>query len=97
MALRLSDGALSLTGCPLPQAMSVMDGFRSTFPGLTSFLTRAIEWCHTTGCVHTLFGRKRYLPHIHALDLKVRQRAERQAVNSIIQVSGGARAVRCDS
>ena len=39
------------------------------------------------GYVQTVLGRRRYLPEISSPDPSKRAQAERQAVNSVIQVS----------
>lgn len=49
-----------------------------------------VAQCRRTGYVETLFGRRRWLPNINARNWGRRAAAERQAVNTVCQVVGGA-------
>ncbi|KAJ8382233.1 hypothetical protein SKAU_G00030110 [Synaphobranchus kaupii] len=62
-----------------------------------TFLQRYREWrqkalappltCFSTGYVVSIMGRRRSLPHIHSADWAIRNQAERQAVNFVVQGS----------
>lgn len=78
----------NMTGMAVHEAMRVIEVFKQSFRGLTAFSDAMVAYCRKTGFVETLFGRRRYLPHIHSSNMKDKRRAERQAVNSVIQGSG---------
>lgn len=69
------------------QAAQLVKSFMSTFHGVTAFLRTAKKNVARDGYVQTLWGRKRYLPHIHSRDRRERRQAERQAVNTLCQAS----------
>ena len=73
-------------GIPISDAMRVMETFKRTFSGLTAFTEAIVRAARGKGYVQTMFGRRRYLPAINASAPPQRNRAERQAVNSTIQV-----------
>ena len=52
-----------------------------------AWLKRVVEECRARKFITTLAGRRRYLPDIGHLDRARRGRAERQAINSTVQVS----------
>ncbi|MBQ9411247.1 MAG: DNA polymerase I [Bacteroidales bacterium] len=62
----------------------IEDYFRS-FPAVRGFIDSSIAFAREHGYVETLFGRRRYLPDIHARNATVRALAERNAVNAPIQ------------
>jgi DNA polymerase I-like protein with 3'-5' exonuclease and polymerase domains len=80
--------AASMTGMAMQEAMRVIEVFKHSFKGLTSFSDAMVSFCRKTGYVETFFGRRRYLPNINSSNVKDKRRAERQAVNSAIQGSG---------
>ncbi|XP_071982306.1 DNA polymerase nu isoform X2 [Engystomops pustulosus] len=54
---------------------------------VSDFTQKVIQECHSKGCVISLMGRKRPLPHIYSRNYGLRAQAERQAVNFVIQGS----------
>ena len=52
-----------------------------------SFLLIAVSEARTNGYVKTIVGRRRYLPDISSSDPSKRAQAERQAINSVVQVT----------
>jgi DNA polymerase I-like protein with 3'-5' exonuclease and polymerase domains len=65
----------------------LMTSFLDAFPGVRQWLATTVAHCEAHGFVHTLGGRRRYLPHVHAEDPTARARARRQAVNTACQAS----------
>ena len=57
-------------------------------PPQDGWLRRVLEDCRARSFVHTLAGRRRYLPNITSADGAARAAAERAAVNSAVQGSG---------
>ena len=66
-------------------AKELIDGYFASFPSIRSFIDGSIAFARENGYVQTLFGRRRYLPDIHARNATVRALAERNAVNAPIQ------------
>ncbi|KAK4757829.1 hypothetical protein SAY87_019130 [Trapa incisa] len=83
-------GAKSLSDqlhCSPDEAMEKIRSFKRCFPGVDTWLCRAVSSCQETGYVETLGGRKRYLSKIKFGNSKEKLKAQRQAVNSICQGS----------
>ena len=59
--------------------------FFSRFNKIKPFINSSIEHARKHGYVTTITGRRRYLEDIRSTDKSAKARAERQAVNSIIQ------------
>ena len=66
-------------------AKALIDGYFESFPAIKDFISGSAEFARKNGYVETLFGRRRYLPDIHARNAVVRGLAERNAVNAPIQ------------
>ncbi len=66
-------------------AKELIEGYFASFPSIRSFIDSSIAFARENGYVQTLFGRRRYLPDIHARNATVRALAERNAVNAPIQ------------
>ncbi|CAI8605756.1 unnamed protein product [Vicia faba] len=73
--------------CTLDEAAERISNFKSTFPGVASWLHEAVAFCRSKGYVETLKGRKRFLSKIKFGSSTEKSRAQRQAVNSICQGS----------
>ncbi|KAG6649379.1 hypothetical protein CIPAW_07G208100 [Carya illinoinensis] len=73
--------------CSSGEAAEKIQSFKSSFPGVASWLHEAIASCRQKGYVETLKGRKRFLSKIKFGNNKERSKAQRQAVNSICQGS----------
>ncbi|GAB2275633.1 hypothetical protein Dimus_010390 [Dionaea muscipula] len=83
-------GANSLAeqlNCSADEAKGKIESFKSSFPGVASWLQEAVVFCRQHGYVRTLNGRKRLLPKIKFGNSKEKSKAQRQAVNSICQGS----------
>ena len=73
--------------CSEKEAEGFMDGFKDRYKGIPKFISRTIESCKRDGYVKTMVNRVRFLPEINSDDISKRERAERQAVNTVIQGS----------
>ncbi|XVE71071.1 hypothetical protein DITRI_Ditri10aG0120700 [Diplodiscus trichospermus] len=73
--------------CTSDEAKEKIKSFKSSFPGVASWLREAILSCRQKGYVETLKGRKRFLSKIKFGNSKEKSKAQRQAVNSICQGS----------
>ncbi|XP_061336496.1 helicase and polymerase-containing protein TEBICHI [Gastrolobium bilobum] len=83
-------GANSLAeqlNCSSDEAAEKIGNFRSSFPGVASWLHEAVASCRSKGYVETLRGRKRFLSKIKFGTSTEKSKAQRQAVNSICQGS----------
>jgi DNA polymerase-1 len=78
------------SGYPRPnqnEAREWIDGFEQARPALVQWKNDVIRWAKKLGYVRTIAKRRRHLQGIKSYDGATRGRAERQAVNSIIQGS----------
>ncbi|KAF5748241.1 DNA polymerase theta-like isoform X1 [Tripterygium wilfordii] len=73
--------------CSSDEAKEKIKSFKSSFPGVSSWLHEAVSSCREKGYVETLKGRRRYLSKIKCGNCEEISRAQRQAVNSICQGS----------
>ncbi|GMH06994.1 hypothetical protein Nepgr_008834 [Nepenthes gracilis] len=83
-------GAKSLAeqlNCTADDGREKIRSFKNAFPGVASWLQEAVAFCHKTGYVQTLNGRKRFLSKIKFGNNREKLKAQRQAVNSICQGS----------
>lgn len=67
------------------EVYEMLKSFDRTYEGLTKWKKDVIMYTRKTGYVLTMYGRKRRLPLAMHPEPKIRGRAERQAVNAIIQ------------
>lgn len=67
------------------QAYKVRQQFFDDFPGLLAWHDRQRRLVRKYGRVTSIFGRTRHLPDIYSEDDMVRQEAERQAINTVVQ------------
>ncbi|XP_062109140.1 helicase and polymerase-containing protein TEBICHI [Humulus lupulus] len=74
-------------GCSPAEAGEKIRSFKSSFPGVASWLHEVVADCREKGYVKTIKGRKRFLSKIKFGNAKEKSKAERQAVNSICQGS----------
>ncbi|KAG4382699.1 hypothetical protein GLYMA_14G140800v4 [Glycine max] len=72
--------------CTSDEAAEKIANFKSSFPGVSSWLLEAVASCRSKGYVETLKGRKRFLSKIKYGSSTEKSKAQRQAVNSICQV-----------
>src|SRR3712207_8435765 len=62
-----------------------IDAYLARFPLVQDFIARTIEQATRDGYVTTLFGRRRPVPEIRAMNRQTRSLGERLAVNSVMQ------------
>lgn len=67
------------------QAQEYIDLYFSRYPGVLRYMEETRHHAAEKGYVETLFGRRLYLPDIHAKNGGVRQAAERTAINAPMQ------------
>lgn len=67
------------------EASAFIETYFETYPGVRTFIDRAVETAREKGWVETLLGRRRLLPDITSSNNQVRSFAERVAVNTPIQ------------
>lgn len=73
--------------CSSDEAAEKIKSFKSSFPGVASWLHEAVASCREKGYVETIKGRKRFLSKIKFGNSEEKSKAQRQAVNSICQGS----------
>ena len=71
--------------CDRKQAQAYIDRYFSRYPGVLAYMERTREQATEQGYVETLFGRRLYLPEIHAKNQGLRKAAERTAINAPMQ------------
>lgn len=69
----------------IDESYDLLKSFNETYAGLTAWKERVMNRVRDLGFVVTIGGRKRRLPKVFSPNPKERGRAERQAVNAIIQ------------
>lgn len=76
-------------GCSVTEARDLLSRFGSEFSSVGSYRSKVIGATKDNNppCVHTILGRKRYLPEITSRDIYLKSAAERQAFNTRIQGS----------
>jgi len=72
-------------GIPTNEASEILAAYFSAFPSVRSFMDEIVEKTRETGYTETLFGRRRPIPDLNSPNYRVRQAAERQAMNAPIQ------------
>lgn len=75
------------TGIEEEHAMEILNNYYKSFAGLTAWKQSVVATGRKNGYVSTLEGRRRRLPDLTSNDNMLRSRAERQAVNAVIQGS----------
>ena len=75
------------TGISFEQAQEMIQEYYRQFSGLTDWKQKVIAEGRQKGYVTTLSGRRRRLPDLMSNDSELRSRAERQAVNAVVQGS----------
>jgi len=72
-------------GVPVEEAAAIMESYFGAFPLVKQYMDNAVADAKIRGATRTLFGRVRPLPDLHSPNYRVRQAAERQAMNAGIQ------------
>ncbi len=69
------------------EAKEFIENYFHVYPGVKQYIEQTIREAKEKGYVTTLLGRRRYLPDINSSNNRVREFAERTAVNTPIQGS----------
>lgn len=75
------------TGLSMDVAQRMIDRYHEQFLGLTKWKRKIVAQARRDGFVTTLSGRRRRLPELESSDDYLRSKAERQAVNAVVQGS----------
>ncbi|XP_065104594.1 DNA polymerase nu [Paramisgurnus dabryanus] len=76
-----------ILGVNAEEASRFLDTFLQTYREVQAFVQHTIQFCHKHGFVKSIMGRRRSLPQIRSADWSLRNQAERQAVNFMLQGS----------
>ncbi|GAA6094264.1 DNA polymerase nu [Tachysurus ichikawai] len=76
-----------ILGVSAEEASHFQDSFLQKYKEVQAFIQCTVQHCHKYGYVKSIMGRRRSLPHIHSADWGIRNQAERQAVNFVVQGS----------
>lgn len=72
-------------GVPTDEAATILTSYFEAFPKVRSFMENVVAQSRELGFTETAFGRRRPLPELSSHNFRVRQAAERQAMNAPIQ------------
>jgi DNA polymerase-1 len=72
-------------GISRQEAQQTMDRYFARYPSVHGFMESVREKARNEGYVETLFGRRLYLPNIHARNANQRAGSERAAINAPMQ------------
>ncbi len=67
------------------EATQILDGYFAAFPAVRAYMDRTVAEARQRGYTETALGRRRYLPELTSTNYRLRQAAERQAMNAGIQ------------
>src|SRR5204863_8372448 len=74
-------------GISRTEAKEIIDNYKKQFAGIQKYMDDTINGAKENGFVQTIMGRKRWLRDINSSNFTVRGFAERNAINSPIQVT----------
>ena len=72
-------------GVETSEASEILEAYFVAFPAVRSFMDEIVKRTKEIGYTETIFGRRRPMPDLVASNFRVRQAAERQAMNAPIQ------------
>ena len=72
-------------GVGVEEAAAILAQYFAAFPNVKQYMERSVAEARARGYTETLLGRRRYLPELDSSNFRVRQAAERQAMNAGIQ------------
>ena len=78
-------GLAAQLGITRADAQQYVSLYFERYPGVKQFMGKIREQARAQGYVETLFGRRLYLPDINHKNVKLRQYAERTAINAPMQ------------
>lgn len=71
--------------CSVEEAMEFMAEHKATYPVLYQWMEETVAKAKEDGYVVNMFGRIRPLPELYAGSFRVREKTEREVVNTIVQ------------
>jgi DNA polymerase-1 len=74
-------------GIEVEKAKEFIDAYFERYPDVRQFMEGLLEEAREKGYVTTILGRRRYVPEVNSQDMRMRQFAERTAINTPIQGS----------
>jgi len=78
-------GLAQRLGIETGEAAEILNSYFVAFPAVKSFMDEIVEQTKEMGYTETIFGRRRPIPDLASSNFRVRQAAERQAMNAPIQ------------
>ncbi|MDF2685253.1 MAG: polA [Clostridia bacterium] len=72
-------------GVTRKEAKIYIDNYLKTYSGVRHYMESIVEYAKKNGYVETIFGRRRYIPDIHAKNKQLQAFAERISMNTPIQ------------
>jgi len=78
-------GLSSRLDISVEEAEQYIENYFRKYPGVKTFIEKTIEEARRKGYVTTLMNRRRYLPEINSSNRRMREFAERTAINTPIQ------------
>lgn len=70
---------------PVEEAAAILNQYFAAFPAVRAYMEDTVVEARRRGYTETALGRRRYLPELTSDNFRVRQAAERQAMNAGIQ------------
>jgi DNA polymerase-1 len=80
-------GLARAAGLGIKEAERFLEEHRRTYPGVYTYIEKALAAARRDGCVETILGRKRFLPNLNSNESSLKSAAERMAINTPIQGS----------
>jgi DNA polymerase I len=80
-----SYGLAQRLSIPVGEAQEILDAYFEAFPNVRAYMERTVNEARQLGYTLTLMGRRRPMPELDSPNYRVRQAAERQAMNAGIQ------------
>jgi len=78
-------GLAKQLGSSHEEAQYYIDCYFDRYPGVKLYMTQICQQAREQGYIETLFGRRLFLPEIHAQSMQRRKAAERAAINAPLQ------------
>jgi DNA polymerase-1 len=72
-------------GIPTDEAAHILGAYFLAFPRVKAYMDEVVAETRRKGYTETLFGRRRPIPELNSSNYRIRQAAERQAMNAPIQ------------
>ncbi len=72
-------------GVSVSEAKAYMEAYFATFPGVRKYMDEVVKQARKTGCVETLFHRRRDLPELGSSNKNMQSFGERVALNMPVQ------------